>query len=161
MLRPLCIAVLVVGCAVDNEPDPRPILDADEFRCAVEPVLMARCGFYNCHGSELRPFRTYAPNRLRLAPSVPQLAIPLTLEERERNLESARAMAIADRAGDTQLLAKPLDADAGGLFHRGKSIYRGRDVFTTADDAGYQRITAWLEGAAASSDCEPTEEIGP
>lgn len=154
MFRCAIVLWLATGCAADNPPVDPPQLDRDAFRCEVEPVLMARCGFYACHGTESRPLRIYAPNRLRLAPSVPQLAAPLTAEERDANYQSAAAM------GEL-LSAKPLDADAGGQFHKGKSLYRGRDVFTATDDLGYQRIAGWLAGATADPGCEPSPEVGP
>lgn len=155
-----CVA-LGSGCGVESEPDPRPVLDVAEFRCNVEPVLMARCGFYPCHGSELRPFRVYAPNRLREQVSVPQLSAPLTASEMQANFDMALGMSVGDSVEDAELLAKPLDADSGGRFHRGKTVYLGRDVFSNRDDLGYQRIAAWLGGAQQSPDCEPSTEVGP
>jgi len=122
---------------------------------------MARCGFYGCHGSELRPFRIYAPNRLRLAPSVPQLAIPLSNEESEANFQSAVFFAAGASSVESALAGKPLDADNGGQFHRGKSIVRGRDVFTDTDDLGFQRIDAWRNGELADPNCAPLREVGP
>lgn len=157
----LGFALVATACSVDNSAPPASDLDLEAFRCNVEPVLMARCGFYACHGSEARPFRVYAPNRLRRVVSVPQLAAPLTDEERAANVASAIAFVGDQPARETLLLGKPLDADAGGQFHRGKSIYLGRDVFTDESDLGYQRIAAWIEGEQASAGCVPQTEVGP
>ncbi len=57
-----------MNCEHDTSEDPTgtaPSLDADVFRCQVEPVLAARCAFYPCHGDENRPLTVYALNRLR------------------------------------------------------------------------------------------------
>ena len=64
-------------------------------------------------------------------------------------------------AGMDGYLSKPLDVDDGGAFHRGKSMYGGRDVFTTRSDLGFQKIDAWLRGADSSQGCTPSEEVGP
>jgi len=155
----LLVVSLLVGCEVESPTREALAFDQASFHCEVEPVLMARCAFYACHGSEARPFRVYAPNRLRLDPSVPSLAAPLSAQESDANRASALAM--VQDASEPLLLQKPLDVDAGGLFHKGKSLYQGRDSFSTADDVGYRAIEAWIAGAIRPSSCEASVEVGP
>ncbi len=149
------------GCQTVDTTSSLPPLDEPFFRCQVEPVLMARCGFYPCHGSEQRPFVVYAPNRFRLEAESPDLATPLTVEEMARNFDMSRAFAQDERLDGAWLLSKPLDVEAGGFYHVGKRLYQGRDVFTTVDDVGYQQIAAWIGGATAEPNCAPTMEVGP
>lgn len=150
------------GCETSGLDAPAELtaLDANAFRCEVEPVLLARCAFFACHGSARRPFRVYAPERLRLdVPSEVRL-LPLTEEEELANYDMARGFADAT-AGAPQLLSKPLAVEAGGAYHRGALLYGGQDVFSDRLDPGYVLLAEWIGGAAEPADCVPTEEVGP
>ena len=143
------------GCALDNPAAPQ-ALDEAFFRCRVEPVLVDSCAFYACHGSEDRPLRLYAPNRLRLAVTEAERAIALTERERLHNYESALRFAGAEPGySEPLLVVKPLDASAGGGFHRGAEDYGGGDVFLAADDPDLETLRAWTRGATEDPSCEP------
>ncbi len=133
-------------------------LDAAYFRCEVEPVLIKRCAFGACHGSELRPFRVYAPRRLRSAGAG---AGQLTDAEHQANFDMARGFA-NDAQGAPLLQLKPLATGAGGYFHRGALVFGGGDSFTSIDDPGYKAIVRWArDQVTAAPDCVPSEEMGP
>jgi hypothetical protein len=136
-------------------------LDRDYFRCQVEPVLVARCAFFACHGSNRRPLRLFAVQKLRLATPWDERDAPLSDAEHAANYDMARGFAGGPGPERPQLLDKPLDVEAGGLYHRGKTLYGEEDVFTSEDDPGYRIVSEWLAGAAADPGCIPTEEVGP
>jgi hypothetical protein len=154
--------ILLAGCASDDLLAPRPAstLDPNAFRCDVEPVLVARCAFFACHGSGQRPFRVYAPNRLRLDVAPIARNSPLTADEEAANLTSASGFT-GDDSHPPLLLLKPLDVRAKGYFHEGQDLYKGDDVFLTTNDVGYQRIAMWIQGATEPAGCTPNEAVGP
>lgn len=160
----LLVALALTGCQTLDAELPVPELDEAAFRCEVEPVLMARCGSYACHGDGSRPFRIFAINRLRLNPERAEsgyvLNAPMTPEEHAANLDMALGFAEPGDFDRSQLLLKPLDVEAGGLFHRGGMIFSNVDVFSSEDDVGYEIIEAWLGGGTRQPDCEPNEEVG-
>jgi hypothetical protein len=161
----LAVAALGVGgCQSLEDTAPAPELDYDAFLCVAEPVLATRCAFYGCHGTPLRPLRLYAPNRLRLNPTrLPGdyvLSSVLSPEEHRANYDMARGFADAARAEDSLLLLKPLDVEAGGALHGGKTLYGGADVFSTEDDPGYVLLRGWLEGNIAPRGCTPVDAVG-
>jgi hypothetical protein len=154
----------LAGCTDLARPIQLPELDRNDFRCNVQPVLQARCGFIACHGDAGQPFRVYARNRLRLDLDLsrPELRnAPLSAEEEQRNFDVARGFA---RGGSAKalLLRKPLDESAGGFFHRARDLYGGTDVFATEADRGFVILKAWVDGAQhPPDDCVPVEEVGP
>jgi hypothetical protein len=155
----LAIGAAAAACTAGIEdPASLPALDRDDFRCAVQPVLAARCAFAGCHASARRPLRLYAVGRMRLGVGWDRLAEPLTADELEANYQATRGFALDD---PPLLLAKPLDPRAGGWFHRGQSLYGGDDVFLSTDDPGYALLAAWIGGATAAADCTPTTEVMP
>jgi hypothetical protein len=160
----IVLLALAAGCQSLEETVAAPLLDESAFRCEVEPVLAARCAFYPCHGSPLRPFRVYAPNRLRLDPPRPptgyRLGEPLTAAEHRANYEMARQLAYQPDFDGSLLLLKPLAVEAGGLFHGGRTLYGGADVFDSPSDRGYRLIERWLAGGTAADDCTPTGDVG-
>ena len=160
----LLLPLAMTGCQTLDAALTPPELDVAAFRCEVEPVLMARCASYACHGDGGRPFRIFAINRLRLNPeraaSGYVLNAPMTPEEHAANLDMALGFVEPGDFERSQLLLKPLDVDAGGWFHRGGSIYGRIDVFSSEDDVGYEAIEAWLAGGTRQPDCEPNEEVG-
>ena len=155
-------ALGAAACAQDNldAGRPPPTLDPAFFRCSVEPVLVARCAFFACHGSQRRPLRLFARQRLRLDVPADARAQPLTPDEEQANYDAARGFA-GDGERPPLLLLKPLDVDAGGWYHGAKALYGRVDVFAAADDPGYRLIAAWIQGGAADPGCTPTEEVGP
>lgn len=155
-IAPLCSCVADGALAEGPAPD----LDRNEFRCAAEPVLLARCAFFACHGSNRRPLRIFAPDKLRLGVPATERASPVTPEEREANYDMARGFARPGPDG-TPLLDKPLDVDAGGRYHGGKTLYGGGDVFETTDDPGYVLLADWIAADKAADDCLPTGAVGP
>ncbi|MBI2894304.1 MAG: hypothetical protein HYY06_12195 [Deltaproteobacteria bacterium] len=152
------LCACVAGGALDEGPPPD--LDENEFRCAAEPVLLARCAFFACHGSNRRPLRIFAPDKLRTGVSAADRASPLTPEEREVNYDMARGFARTAPDG-VPLLDKPLDVEAGGRYHGGKDLYGGADVFETTADPGYALLEGWVRGEKAADDCLPTGAVGP
>jgi hypothetical protein len=150
------------ACVQDglDAPEDVPELDAEYFRCEVQPVLAARCAFFACHGSATRPLRVYARNRLRFDVAAEQRETPLRPAELAFNYESARAFA-GDPRRPALLLLKPLEEDRGGYVHVGATLYGRGDVFLDADDPGYAKLAAWLGGATAPAGCVETEEVGP
>jgi hypothetical protein len=152
-------SALAAGCAADGDPaSPAPELDVSAFRCAVQPVLAARCAFAGCHASAVRPFHLYAVGRMRYAIGWDRLEEPLTETELAANYEAARNFAVG---AEPLVLAKPLDTRAGGYFHRGADLYGDDDVFLSVDDPGYRAIAEWIDGATAPATCTETEEVGP
>jgi hypothetical protein len=155
----LAAAALATGCAAElDAPEPAPALDVDAFRCTVQPVIAARCAFAECHASARRPFRTYAVGRMRYAVGWDRLEEPLTETELTANYEAARNFALG---AEPLLLYKPLDARAGGYYHRGADLYGEDDVFVTADDPGYRAIADWIAGGDAPAGCTEITEVGP
>ncbi len=163
MVRTAALLVLLASACTTGLEDPAtlPALDRDAFRCNVQPVLAARCAFGACHASARRPLRLYAVGRMRLGVGWDRLAEPLSPDELEANYQSTRGFAAADGTDVPQLLSKPLDPRAGGLFHRGQELYGGDDVFTSTEDPGYRLIAEWIGGATAPADCLPTTEVMP
>ncbi len=153
---------LAAACAQEglDAPESLPTLDVDYFRCEVQPVLAARCGFFACHGSATRPFRVYARNRLRFDVAASERETPLRPAELAFNYESARAFA-GDPRRPSLLLLKPLEEDEGGFVHAGATLYGRGDVFLDAGDPGYTRLADWIGGATAPAACVETEEVGP
>ena len=153
---------VLLGCGQDNLEAERetPSLDRAFFRCRVQPVLAARCAFPACHGTNVRPFRVFARQRLRLEVPPDRREAALTAEEEAANF--ARALAfVGDAETPPLLLAKPLEGREGGFYHRAKTLYGDEDVFATPEDPGYQNIAAWLRGDVDDPGCVPTEEVGP
>lgn len=151
----LALAVTVASCALESPPAPQS-LDRAWFRCRVEPVLVDSCAFYACHGSEDRPFRLYAPNRLRLGVREAERAVALTEPEREHNYEAALRFAAPEEGyGEPLLVVKPLDVAAGGGFHRGAEDYGGGDVFLEPDDPDLEALRGWTQGQTEDPSCVP------
>lgn len=157
----LMAAALVAGCTqsgLDGAGEPPPA-DLAFFRCEVQPVLAARCAFMACHGTPERPLLIYAEQRVRIDVPWAEYETPLSEVELATNFHIARGF-IDPATGEHLLADKPLDADAGGMFHRGKDQYGAEDVFLSRDDVGYQVLRAFGDGATAADDCEPRTEVG-
>ncbi len=160
-----CLFVFgLLGCQNTSETVPALELDTAAFRCEVEPVIMARCSTPACHGSGRRAFRVFSINRLRLNPQRNQFGYvlnqPMTEQEHQANLEMVRGFAGPGYNERSLLLLKPLDEDAGGYYHQGKTLYGNVDVFTDEDDLGFKAIDSWLAGGTRLEDCVPREDVG-
>lgn len=160
-MRRLFLFVLLGGCAQEDigrreELSP---LDANFFRCQVQPVLAARCSFMACHGNAERPLMLYAEQRFRLGISWDDYETPLTEAEFAANLQRVRGF-VGRSSGDVDLLTeKPLDTRAGGLYHRGKDLFGNDDVFLDRQDTDFVILQDFADGAQADVDCQPSEEV--
>jgi hypothetical protein len=154
------LLLAVVGCAVDNPPI-QISLDREYFRCNVQPVLAARCGFGACHGTRVRPFAIFAPGRERLRVAWDRPTEPVTDDEIDANYQLVSGFTTPDATGEPWLLAKPLETSAGGYYHRGADLFGSEDVFVTKDDSGYRVLERWIGGDTADSACSPTTMVGP
>lgn len=145
-----------------DRPVDLPSLDANFFRCEVQPVLVARCSYMACHGNVKRPFRVYAEQRFRLDLTwdVDEYDLAITEQELAANLQMVRGF-VGRGDGDVDLLTeKPLDTRAGGLFHRGKGPYGDDDTFVDRSDPSYVILSEFVAGAQAEDGCVPREEVG-
>lgn len=158
----LALLLAIASCAgALDEPAPQTRFDRELFRCAVQPVLAARCAFPACHGDARRPLSLFAPGRMRYAVGWDRPTEPLTDAELATNFTVASGFATSSATGTAWLLAKPLAAEGGGYFHRGAELYAAGDVFASTDDAGYQLLARWIAGETADATCTPTTEVGP
>jgi len=149
-LRMVCllIACLPVSPACSVENPPRSFtLSQRKFVCDVEPILVARCAFYACHGNPARPFAVFGPNRLRLAVPEEAREQPLTREEHLANFIAASSFSAFDSGyPDPLLLAKTIEKRASGAFHRGADLYGGGNVYADPMVSEAVIIREWLNG---------------
>ncbi len=152
-----CSLLALVACAQRDLSAPAPLGQLDEpyFRCKVQPILVARCSFLACHGDPGRPYRLFARQQLRLGVPPRDRGIALTEAETRANYSATLGFALQGLGEDADplLLSKPLDEDGGGLFHRGREMYRGPDVFASRDDVDYRTLAAWVGGEKADPGC--------
>lgn len=161
-MRPAAILAALAACTQGGLGELGEPTEVDQsfFRCNVQPLLSARCAFTACHGTDERPLRIYAEQKLRLGIDWVDYETPLTDAERAANFRVARDF-VARGPGDADLLAdKPLDVAAGGLFHRGKDLFGSDDVFLDRDDPGYRIMSSFIAGETADPGCVETEEVG-
>ncbi len=152
--------VLVLGgalasCLGDaNAPRDAEPLDEAFFRCQVQPVLTRNCSMFACHGNARRFFVLFGRNRLRLGGTEAMRGSFLTDAERERNFAAASAMVVPGHPELSPLVMKPLDPSAGGWYHvGGDTPFHGGDPFTSVDDARYQTLVDWVNGATDDPSC--------
>lgn len=151
-----CALVLAAACVQGNPAVEPELLDEPAFRCQVEPVLARRCAFPACHGDRQRPFRVYAPNRLRFGLPAGALAAPLTADEHAANHRMAAGFAGPSAGYDEPLLvAKPLSVHLGGATHGGAGMFGDADVFEAPDDPELALLRAWIAGATEDPSCAP------
>ena len=148
----IAVAIVAIASACQTDDELAPDLDEAYFRCRVEPVLDERCSMLECHGDDVRPFRIYTRNRLRLDADPVQLNLPITDDELAVNYDNALAFT-AGAPEDAFLVRKPLDEAAGGYFHQGRELYGDGDVFASTEDPGYQILLAWIEGETEDPAC--------
>ena len=153
--------VLLAACAVENPAAPAAALDADYFRCDVQPVLTARCAFPACHGSARRPLSIYAPGRMRYQVGWDRPTEAITQAELDFNFGVASGFTTKTATGTPWLLAKPLATAAGGYYHRGGDLFGTEDVFLAKTDPGYQILASWIAGQTDAAGCTPITEVGP
>jgi hypothetical protein len=148
----LAFALAAAGCQQGlTDAAPLPPLDEPYFRCHVQPILTKNCATYACHGSPDRAFRLYARNRLRFGiADVSQIGAPLGDEERALNFEAARSFVDFGALDQSLLLKKPLQGSAGGFYH-GATRLGTSNVFSSVDDAEYQILAGWVNGAVEAN----------
>jgi hypothetical protein len=162
----LLACALATGCTQSGLDHERPLreLDLSYFRCQVQPVLTASCAFLACHGNGERPLRIYAEQRFRKNVDWLDFEEPLSAEELDDNFRTVLGFigVSGDRRDQGDLLSeKPLDVEAGGMYHGGRELYGHGDVFTSRDDSGYLSLRAFIEGESAADDCIPDHEVLP
>ena len=151
-------AAIAGGCSQPNAAITTGELDEAFYRCRVEPVVVARCAFFACHGDPARPYRLYAPNRMRLDVTEDQRALYLTGAETRANYENAIGFSVPHEGygyDEPLLVEKPLDEAIGGAYHEGAEIYGGGDVFTDPSDPELDVLRAWIDGATEEATCVP------
>jgi YVTN family beta-propeller protein len=114
----------------------QPTLDFDTYRQRVEPIFLkqrpghARC--YGCHVLSNRVFHLET-----LGPG----AAEWTIEQSQKNFQSAVQLVVPGHPETSWLLLHPLASEAGGhAFHSG-----GRQ-FETKDDPDWQTMFDWVRG---------------
>jgi hypothetical protein len=152
-VKALVPLLLVAACQTVDQPRALPALDEPYFRCRVQPILTKDCATFACHGDGRRYFRVFARNRLRAGGTEKDRNAALTEAERAANFDAARAVVDPDKPSESPLLKKPLEAAAGGWFHRGALIYNGGNVFLTAADPDYTALAMWVAGAKEDPTC--------
>ena len=140
---------LVLGCAACAE-EPQgwqnSMPNFMRYQAEVFPVLLRDCGFHTCHGSSERFFRIWGPGRARMNPAT--RAFDLTTgPEISTGYQLVLSMIDARHPGRSLLLRKPLALEAGGSTHLGADKF-GRNIYRTANDAGYLTIARWVFAVA-------------
>ena len=108
----------------------------------IYPILLRDCGFSTCHGSEDRFFKVWGPGRARLDSETAAFD-PTTGNEASASFTIALSMLDDEHPERSLLLRKPLAVEAGGAPHGGVDRF-GRDIYRTANDAGYLAIARWV-----------------
>lgn len=151
-MRAVVLATVLfgVGCALDAPAADPPVANRTMFDNQVYSLLLADCGFPECHGAlsmeEARFFRVYGPGRSRYLEST-EVLDPVTETEMDFTYARARSMlAGASSAEETLLVRKPLAVDAGGAPHMGRTAF-GSDVYSDTDAGGYELLLMWAETA--------------
>jgi hypothetical protein len=98
-----------------------PGADFTRFKDEIHPMLLARCGAGNCHGSP--------GNELQFACG--------SSPEDVRATYWAAVDYLAPVPEEAELLRRPLGAAAGGTFHEGGVI------FESPSDEGYEKLLGW------------------
>jgi hypothetical protein len=124
------------------------VADMALFQSTAYPVLMRDCAFSECHGSGHRFFQVYGPGRTRL-PATTKTDDPVTATELQVSYQYAVSMLATDgdaNVATSLLLKKPLEAQNGGVGHRGVDDF-GRNVYASAQVPGYQALLRWAQTA--------------
>lgn len=145
---------LTLGCAEEeawklSEATPISKLWSD----GAYPVLMRDCSFFACHGSDDRLFQIWGPKRRRLYEgNLEDEAERKRLgEESEKTFAMAIGFVDINDPGNSLLLRKSLDAQAGGTGHLGLDKF-GRNVYRSGDSPGYVALAQWVYSLRARTD---------
>jgi hypothetical protein len=150
----LAVGLLAIACQSGlDDPKSMPQLDGPYFDCKVQPILTKSCSTFACHGDARRFYRVFARNRLRAQGAEKDRNSALTGLERASNLDAARAFVDPEAVDQSLLLTKPLDASAGGAFHRGAELFGGGNVFANRDDPDFKTLAAWARGEKEDPKC--------
>lgn len=143
-LRPALIALVLgawpaLGCGADTLEGIEPQLDFDVFVERVQPVLDRGCSNPGtCHGSEQRPLALYSRRANRLVAADVFVDPPLSSDELRANFERSLSFVDVAHPERSELLTKPLAPSAGGMGHRGGT------VFVDTTDREYQEVLRWI-----------------
>ena len=159
-LRGLVLGAALAGCQPSfDQPDPLLPLDEPYFRCHVQPLLTKSCAMLACHGADgtqgtsSRYYRVYARNRLRLGKDENGRNAQLSSEERAANFTATRGLIDAVDPTASVFLLKPLEQQAGGLFHRGAELFGPANVYATTDDPDFVVLRSWVQGKKEVPTC--------
>jgi hypothetical protein len=145
----LALALLCCGACAD-EPATAGFARREfmQFQREVYPVLLRDCGFPDCHGAPERFFRVWGPGRSRMpgATAMPGAFDWPSGDEISTTFALSLSMIDAADPARSLLLSKPLAVEAGGAGHLGVDKY-GRNVYRTAQDAGYLALARWVMSA--------------
>jgi len=148
------LCCLTVGCA---EEQPWQLSEATTtsklWTESAYPVLMRDCSFFACHGSPDRLFQIWGPKRRRIREGdLVDDAERVRLGE-ESNATFAMAVGFVDinDPGNSLLLRKALDPQAGGTGHLGLDKF-GRNVYRSGDSPGYVELAKWVYSLRPSED---------
>ena len=152
-------AALLTACASTGAEPPAVEVKREfsVFQNEVYPVLLRDCGFPACHGAKERFFRVFGPGRTRLPDDRGVFPEAFDLATgKEFSTSQSLALAMIDRQHPdlSLLLRKPLAISAGGAGHLGVDGY-GRDVYRTAEDAGFLTLVRWVHAAPATGATTP------
>lgn len=140
------LGLAAVGCAED---EPWQLTETSTssplFSDGVYPVLLRDCAFFACHGSTDRLFQVWGPkrhriNELELSGNAERMRID---QERQKTFDMAIGFVDINNPGNSLLLRKGLDAQAGGTGHLGLDKY-GRNVYRSASSPGYVALAKWV-----------------
>jgi hypothetical protein len=147
------LGLAAVGCAEEqpwklSESSKQSILYTE----GAYPVLLRDCSFFACHGSSERLFQVWGPKRHRLT------SANLSGEEErmqigaevEKTFDMAIGFIDVNDPGNSLLLRKGLDPQAGGTGHLGLDKY-GRNVYRSASSPGYIKLAQWVYDVAAKA----------
>ena len=147
------LSLAAVGCAED-EPFKfsAGTVTSPLFSEGAYPVMLRDCAFFACHGSDDRLFRVCGPKRHRLFAMTETGDAERTniKDEMTQTLNLAVGFIDIDDPGNSLLLRKGLDSQAGGTGHLGLDKY-GRNVYRSASSPGYVVLAQWVYDVAAKA----------
>jgi len=149
------LCCLALGCA---EEEPWELTDSTTtsklWSTEAYPVLMRDCSFFACHGSPDRLFQVWGPKRRRAFEATNLDADQERMRlGKESNDTFSMAIGFVDinDPGNSLLLRKALDAQAGGTGHLGLDKF-GRNVYRSGESPGYVALAKWVYSLRATAD---------
>jgi len=142
----IALSLAAVGCAEDQ---PWELSEASKtsnlYSEGAYPVLLRDCSYFACHGSSERLFQVWGPKRRRLTSATLSGAEERAQigAEMDKTFEMAIGFVDVNDPGNSLLLRKGLDAQAGGTGHLGLDKY-GRNVYRSASSPGYIALAKWV-----------------